>query len=235
MKKYLLAAICLVSLSAVAQKIVKKTQGSTKIVVKPFALKTTNDSISYAIGMMTTKSYLKQGIKSIAPTSLNQAVKDVLANTKTRMTEDEAEVIVLKITNPKAVSQVQSGLKFLAQNRMKPGVNTTSSGLQYEVIREGNGVKPLITDTVEVNYFGQLTDGSEFDSSYKRGESTSFPLGGVIKGWTEGLQLMSEGSKYRLYIPHKLAYGTSDRGPKIPGGSVLIFEIELLKVIRQKV
>jgi FKBP-type peptidyl-prolyl cis-trans isomerase len=122
-----------------------------------------------------------------------------------------------------------AGENFLAANKKKAGVKTTASGLQYEVIREGTGPKPTAQDTVTVNYAGTLINGTEFDNSYKRGEPITFPLRGVIAGWTEGLQLMSTGAKYKFYIPHQLAYGTNDVGT-IPAGSVLVFEVELLKI-----
>ena len=145
------------------------------------------------------------------------------------MTDEQAQTCVMRFLNPGVFKNVESGEKFLAQNKSKPGVKTTASGLQYEVITEGKGKKPTAADTVEVNYKGTLIDGTEFDNSYKRGQSISFPLNGVIRGWTEALQLMPVGSKYKLYIPNQLGYGMNDTGP-IPGGSVLVFEVELLNI-----
>jgi len=131
-----------------------------------------------------------------------------------------------------AQGNILAGEKFLAENKSKPGVQTTASGLQYEVIRQGTGRKPTVTDSVEVNYAGTLINGNEFDNSYKRGQSITFLVSGVIRGWTEALQLMPAGSKYKLYIPYQLAYGTNDVGNgSIPGGSVLIFDVELLRVV----
>src|SRR4029077_1986577 len=118
--------------------------------------------------------------------------------------------------------------KFLAENKSKEGVKTTSSGLQYKVLKEGTGAQPKSTDTVMVNYRGTLIDGTEFDSSYKRGQPATFPVGGVIKGWTEALQLMKVGSKLQLFIPANLAYGDHPPGAQIPPGSSLIFEVELM-------
>ena len=120
--------------------------------------------------------------------------------------------------------------KFLADNKKKDGVKTTASGLQYKVIKEGNGPQPKSSDTVTVNYRGTLTDGTEFDSSYKRGQPATFPLAGVIKGWTEGLQLMKTGSKYQFFIPPALAYGEHSPSPTIPPNSTLIFEVELISI-----
>jgi len=128
---------------------------------------------------------------------------------------------------------MDSGTAFLEQNKTKSGIITTASGLQYEIITAGTGIKPTAQDSVTCNYMGTLLDGTEFDNSYKRGEPITFNLGGVIRGWTEGLQLMSEGAKYKFYVPYALGYGAHDYGP-IPGGSVLIFEVDLLKVIKSK-
>jgi FKBP-type peptidyl-prolyl cis-trans isomerase len=124
----------------------------------------------------------------------------------------------------------EDGEKFLADNKTKEGVATTASGLQYRVVRAGSGKKPTATDTVEVHYRGTFINGKEFDSSYKRGETIEFPLNGVIRGWTEGLQLMTEGSEYELYIPYQLAYGERGAGGVIPGYAALIFQVELVKV-----
>jgi FKBP-type peptidyl-prolyl cis-trans isomerase FklB len=132
----------------------------------------------------------------------------------------------------KAVGEknVADGVKFLAENKSKSGVKTTASGLQYKVIKEGSGAQPKVTDTVTVHYRGTLINGTEFDSSYKRGQPASFPVNGVIKGWTEALQLMKAGSKYQLFIPSSLAYGERAAGADIAPNSTLIFEVELLDV-----
>jgi FKBP-type peptidyl-prolyl cis-trans isomerase len=130
-----------------------------------------------------------------------------------------------------AAENTKKGEEFLAENKKKDGVKVTASGLQYKVIKQGNGPKPKLTDKVKVNYRGTLIDGTEFDSSYKRGTPTEFPLNGVIKGWTEGIQLMPVGSKYEFYIPAELAYGA--RGPQTVGpNQTLIFEVELLEIVK---
>jgi FKBP-type peptidyl-prolyl cis-trans isomerase FklB len=129
---------------------------------------------------------------------------------------------------------IEAGRAFLAENAKKEGVTTLPSGLQYEVIKEGTGAKPTATDKVKTHYHGTLIDGTVFDSSIDRGEPTSFGVGQVIKGWTEGLQLMKEGATYRFYIPHDLAYGTTSRGPQLPAGSTLIFDVELLEINPEK-
>jgi FKBP-type peptidyl-prolyl cis-trans isomerase len=128
---------------------------------------------------------------------------------------------------------IKAGDEFMAKNKKRSEVKTTASGLQYEVITAGNGPKPVATDTVVVHYKGTLLDGTEFDNSYTRGEPATFPLNRVIPGWTEGVALMNVGSKYKLYIPHTLAYGVNDNGP-IPGGSLLVFEVELIEVKGKK-
>ena len=129
-----------------------------------------------------------------------------------------------------AQTALEKGEKFLAENGKRAGVTTTPSGLEYEVITKGEGKSPKATDTVLVHYSGKLIDGTEFDSSYKRGEPIEFPLNGVIPGWTEGVQLMKEGAKYRFFIPSKLAYGSRGAGGAIGPDEALIFEVELLKV-----
>jgi FKBP-type peptidyl-prolyl cis-trans isomerase len=138
--------------------------------------------------------------------------------------------ITLIPTSLMAQSALENGQKFLAENAKRPEVTTTASGLQYEVLAEGTGKSPQATDTVEVNYRGTTINGNEFDSSYKRGESISFPLNGVIAGWTEGVQLMKEGAKYRFTIPSELAYGKQGAGGAIGPDETLIFDVELIKV-----
>jgi FKBP-type peptidyl-prolyl cis-trans isomerase len=234
MKKYFVVGFALFSLTVQAQKTApKKTvpKKNTPVISSQTAssLKNLNDSVSYAIGMSVANFYSQQGIKSLNPSIVSKAINDVFNKKKALLTEEQANRCVMQVLNPDVFKNIDAGERFLAQNKTKPGVKTTASGLQYEVIKEGNGKKPLATDTVEVNYAGTLIDGTEFDNSYKRGAPISFPLNRVISGWTEALQLMPEGSKYKLYIPHQLGYGMNDQG-QIPGGSVLIFEVELLEV-----
>ena len=156
-------------------------------------------------------------------------IKELLTKLNTDFAEKQQAVAIAKAEAVKA-----EGIAFLAENAKKEGVTLTESGLQYEVITEGEGKKPLATDTVEVHYKGTLIDGTEFDSSYARGESVSFPLNRVIKGWTEGVQLMAEGSKFKFYIPSELAYGERELS-EIPANSTLIFEVELIKVEQPEV
>lgn len=225
-------ASAFVTLSAAAQKQpapVKKA--TTTPATSP--LKTLNDSASYAIGVSVASFYSQQGVTQLNASLVAKAINDVLGKKTVLLNDHQANSVMMKYMTQaqesKAKPNIVAGQKFLAQNKTKAGVKTTASGLQYEVIKEGTGSKPTTADTVTVHYVGTLINGNEFDNSLKRGEPISFPVTGVIRGWTEALQLMTEGSKYKLYIPHELAYGPNDNGP-IPGGSVLIFEVELLKV-----
>jgi len=230
MKKLIVPVLLLSSLGVFAQA---KKPAPKKTTPSAPVLKTLNDSASYAIGISVASFYKQQGLTTINAALVTTAINDMMNNKTPLLTEEEANNAMMnymsKAQEAKAQPNIEAGEKFLAANKTKPGVKTTPSGLQYEVITQGTGPKPTVNDTVTVNYIGTLIDGTEFDNSYKRGEPISFPVGGVIKGWTEGLQLMSEGSKYKLYIPSELGYGAREAGP-IPAGSVLVFEVELLKV-----
>lgn len=193
------------------------------------------DKFSYAIGLGIGQNLLSMGAKDLNADDFAQAVKDVLEGNKTAITHNEAREIVNnyfaeleKSVNEKNIAQ---GKAFLDANRNNPNVVTLPSGLQYEVIREGNGKKPKATDRVRCHYEGTLLDGTLFDSSIKRGEPAVFGVNQVIKGWVEALQLMSEGTKWKLYIPSELAYGVQGAGDMIPPYSTLIFEVELIEVL----
>jgi len=196
--------------------------------------------ISYGIGMSLGTDFKAQGIE-IDPEVMAQAIKDVTTGGKTLMTEDEVRKVITDFQKELAAKQeakakeggiknLKDGQAFLAENGKKAGVVTLPSGLQYKIEKKGPGKKPGPNDSVTVHYKGTLIDGTEFDSSYKRGEPVSFPVGGVIPGWTEALQLMEEGSKWQLFIPANLAYGERGAGAQIGPNSTLIFEVELLKV-----
>ncbi|MER3464180.1 MAG: peptidylprolyl isomerase [Chitinophagaceae bacterium] len=234
MKKYFIVPLSFLVLTAQAQK---KPVAAAK--PKASALKNFNDSMNYAIGVSVANYYNGQDFKQLNPALIAKAIADV-NNKKAVMKDDDVnkcmmqfiskrQEVEMKEQSIKAKPTIEAGEKFLAENAKKAGVKTTASGLQYEVVTEGTGPKPKATDTVTVNYVGTLVNGTEFDNSYKRGQSISFPLNGVIKGWTEGVQLMPVGSKYKFYIPYQLGYGLQNAGP-IPPGSVLIFEIELLGI-----
>jgi len=198
------------------------------------------DKISYSIGMDIGTSLKRQGLDLNAD-ELAAGLKDSLSGGKTKLTGDEVKQILTDFQQEmqaKAQERTQQlseknkkdGEAFLAENKKKPGVKTLPSGLQYKVITDGKGPTPKETDTVSTNYKGTLIDGTEFDSSYKRGEPATFPVNGVIKGWTEALQLMKVGSKWQLFIPPDLAYGPRGAGQVIGPNATLVFEVELLSI-----
>jgi FKBP-type peptidyl-prolyl cis-trans isomerase len=233
MKKVLSFTLLLTStITALAQG-TAKPKPKTPPAAPVLSLKNLNDSVSYAIGVSVASFYKQNGIKNLNTAVLTAAVKDVISGKKTRLDEATCNMVMntvmTRAQEDKSRANIDSGTAFLAQNKTKSTVKTTGSGLQYEVIIEGTGAKPVATDSVTVHYRGTLLNGTEFDNSYSRGEPITFPLNQVIPGWTEGVQLMSVGSKYKFYIPYTLAYGAMDNGP-IPGGSVLVFDVELLDV-----
>ena len=204
---------------------------------KPPKIETEEDKTSYMLGYIISEN-IKKDQPNLASKAFLQGVKDSLNNKEPNLAEKDMELINNQVRQ-KAKSKKQNeegekhkmeGQKFLEENKKREGIKVTDSGLQYEVLTEGKGKSPTDMDTVEVHYRGTLIDGTEFDSSYKRNESISFPLNGVIRGWTEGLQLMKEGAKYKFYIPSDLAYGERGAGQSIPPHATLIFEVELLKV-----
>lgn len=189
--------------------------------------------VSYSYGVLMGQSLKDMSIDSLDLDRLFKGLKDVMNENELEVTEDDARITIQTFVTQQRQEQAGAakaeGEKFLAANAKKEGVVTTASGLQYKILRKGTGVSPTAEDVVQVHYKGTLIDGTVFDSSYKRGKPAEFPVGGVIKGWTEALQLMKEGAKYKLFIPYDLAYG--ERGTRgIPPYSTLIFEVELLKV-----
>ncbi|MCG2615011.1 FKBP-type peptidyl-prolyl cis-trans isomerase [Terrimonas sp. NA20] len=245
MKQIALSALVLtIAASVSAQTTKPKTPakpaakpGTAKPAARPAAtltsLKNQTDSASYAMGVSLASFYKSQGFSNINSSIVSKAINDVMGS-KTLILDEMAcnmvmNQIMTDMQTSKSKPNIEKGEAFLRQNKTKAGVKTTASGLQYEVVTEGTGAKPSAADSVTVNYRGTLIDGSEFDNSYKRGEPITFPLNRVIQGWTEGVQLMSVGSKYKFYIPHTLGYDMRDT-PTIPAGSVLVFEVELLDV-----
>lgn len=205
----------------------------------------TNDmsKVSYAIGMNLGMNFKRQGVE-LNLDQMMKGLQETLAGNPT-MTEEEARGVMIAFSNTMRQKQQEQqkiageknqkeGQTFLAENAKKEGVKTTPSGLQYKVLVQGSGPKPSSNDTVTVHYRGTLIDGTEFDSSYKRGEPATFPVTGVIKGWTEALQMMNTGSKYQLFIPSNLAYGEFGSGPNIGPNSVLIFDVELISIKENK-
>ncbi len=193
------------------------------------------DKFSYAIGLGIGQNLWSMGARDIDVNDFAQAVKDVLAGNRVAITHTEARDIVNKyfseLEEKVNAENKSKGKAFLEENRKKPAIITLPSGLQYEVVKEGNGKKPKSTDRVRCHYEGTLVDGTLFDSSRKRGEPATFGVNQVIKGWTEALQLMSEGAQWKLYIPSELAYGAQGAGDMIPPHSTLIFDVELIEVL----
>jgi len=215
-----------------AKPVVKKVVPAAKPAI---VLKTAEDSMSYSIGVLDGNFFKSQGIEKINSAVLAAGFADALKG-KTLFTPEQCDMIVRTAMQKNGRKKIQpaidEGLKFLAENAKKPGVKQTATGLQYEVITEGTGPKPADTSVVKVHYEGFLLNGKKFDSSRDRGEPTQFPLNQVIRGWTEGVQLMGIGSKYKFYIPYQLAYGEQGSGEMIPGGALLVFEVELIDIVK---
>lgn len=193
------------------------------------------DKFSYAIGLGIGQNLLSMGANSISVKDFAQAISDVLEGKQTVISHQEAREIVntyfAELEAKMNAANIEQGKKFLEENAKKDGIKTLPSGLQYEVITEGNGKKPKATDQVRCHYEGTLMDGTLFDSSIKRGQPAVFGVNQVIQGWVEALQLMTEGSKWRLYIPSELGYGAQGAGEMIPPHSTLIFDVELIEVL----
>ena len=191
------------------------------------------DKVSYALGMSIGHQLQQMNATDLNIDDFAQSITDVF-NGDAKLSDAEAQAAVQDFFSRKAEEQAKAakaeGENFLAENAKKEGVKTLPSGLQYKVLREGDGRKPSATDKVECHYEGTLINGEVFDSSYRRGETATFGLNQVIKGWTEGLQLMQEGAKYRFFIPYNLAYGEHGAGQSIPPYAALIFDVELIKV-----
>lgn len=216
------------------------TQSKPKPKPKPAAapaLKTSIDSVSYAIGQDIGNSLKSQGLSNLNPTLLIKAIQDVVKNQPLLLSKEQCDMSIRDFLQKAAAEKIAknkaAGEQFLAANKTKQGVVTLPSGLQYQVIKEGTGPKPALTDKVKTHYHGTLIDGTVFDSSVDRGQPISFAVNGVIPGWTEALQLMPVGSKWKLFIPSELAYGDRQAGPKIGPGSTLIFEVELLEIVKE--
>ena len=200
------------------------------------------DKLSYALGLGIGRQLSQMGADSLNIDDFAQAIKDIIAGKQPQIADQEAQTIVTEFFQQQEAKQraavaekykenKEKGEAWLAEKAMEEGVVSLPSGLMYQVLNEGSGKKPTAEDTVECHYEGRLIDGTVFDSSYKRGESATFPLNGVIAGWTEGVQLMSEGAKYRFFIPYQLAYGERGAGAAIPPFAALVFDVELIKVM----
>ncbi len=236
---FLLAGACAFALFAAG---CEKTEKSDKQHnVSNESITTFQDSVSYIIGFNMGGS-LRDIKDEVNLNLLMLGISDMINGKELKITRDIANPImrrfdeqmrekIKKAEDEKCAKNKAEGSKFLEENKSKSGVITTPSGLQYIVLKEGSGPRPKETDQVKVNYLGTLIDGTEFDNSYKRGQPAEFRVSGVIKGWTEALQLMNTGSKFKIFVPSDLAYGDRSAGPQIGPGSVLIFEIELLEIV----
>ena len=200
------------------------------------------NKLSYALGLGIGRQLAQMGAEDLNIDDVSQAIKDILTGKEPQVSDQEAQKLVTTFFEEQEAKQraaaaekykdnKEKGEAWLANKAMEEGVVALPSGLLYQVLNEGSGKKPTAADTVECHYEGRLIDGTVFDSSYKRGESATFPLNGVIAGWTEGVQLMSEGAKYRFFIPYQLAYGERGAGQAIPPFAALVFDVELIKVL----
>jgi FKBP-type peptidyl-prolyl cis-trans isomerase len=222
------------------QGTVAKTSRTPAAKGQPLTLKTQKEKASYALGMNIGSGLRKQPI-DIDPAILARGLRDALSNGKMLLTEEEERAVLTQLQSDARKKQQelaqqagqankQQGLAFLEANKTKEGIVVLPDGLQYKILQQGTGPKPAATDQVVCNYRGTLLDGREFDSSYKRGQPATFPVSGVIKGWTEALQLMPVGSKWQLFVPAELAYGEPGAGGQIGPNATLIFEVELLSI-----
>jgi len=193
------------------------------------------ERFSYALGMSVASNLIKSGVKTINPEAFVKAINDTYVGEMPELMPDEAnkilESFMAKANQEDSKDNLESGLEFLQKNRSNEGVTELPSGLQYQVIKEGEGDLPLLTDEVKCHYHGSLIDGTVFDSSVERGQPAVFPVNGVIQGWVEALQLMPVGSKWRLYVPPELGYGQQGAGGAIGPNSTLVFDVELLEIV----
>ncbi len=235
----LVVTVTAITASAFAQQ--KKATAPKKAPAKataatPAFLKTSLDSFSYALGMNIANNLKQQNIENVNAAAMQQAMNDIFGKKTVKMTDQQANGCIQSAlqasASKKSGAEKEKGTKFLAENKKRKGVITLPSGLQYEVITAGDASSPTpkLQDTVVAHYAGTLIDGKEFDNSYKRGEPLTIPVGGVIRGWTEALQLMHVGDKWKVYIPSELGYGDRGAGADIPGGATLVFEMELLGI-----
>ncbi len=196
------------------------------------------DSLSYSIGVQVAEYYKQtQNVNKVNAEYVKKAFEDVYNDKPLSISEEQANMCIQQKIQEFMMNKIKavkdSGQNFLEENKKRPGVVTLPDGLQYEIVTKGTGPVPTAEDTVKANYIGTLIDGKEFDNSYKRGEPLTIPVSGVIKGWTEALELMPVGSTWKLYVPSDLAYGDRGAGGVIPGGATLIFTIELLSIVNK--
>lgn len=247
----LLVSFAVASIAQSTKPPVKKPATTTKPAAKPTTkpaakpaapkplLKNGVDSLSYAIGMNIGGNMAAQGIENLNYVALNKGIADGLKKNPTPLMDENTANMTIQQKLQEFMSKKNSavkeeGKKFLAENKKQPGVVELPSGIQYKIITQGTGIKPVLEDTIKVHYKGTTLDGNVFDDSYSRGEPIEFPLGGLIEGWKQTVVLMPTGSKWQLFIPSDYAYGDRGAGASIPGGATLIFELELLNVKQVK-
>lgn len=235
MKAVFLALLLPVTVSYAQTK--KPVAKQNHVTEKPATTLTSTDSLSYSIGVQVAEYYKTQGVENVNTEYIKKAFNDVYNNKPLTISEDACNMNIQtklqEFMSQKINKTKEESAKFLDENGKRPGVITLPSGLQYEIITKGTGAIPTAKDTVSVNYAGTLIDGKEFDNSYKRGEPFSIAVTRVIPGWTEALELMPVGSKWKLYVPSDLGYGDRGAGSVIPGGSALVFVIELLGIVNK--
>lgn len=239
MKQFILvvsASVMALCVTAQQKKAVKAVDPSKPKPAAPAFLKTSLDSFSYALGLNIANNLKQQSIEKVNKAAMQKAMDDVFAKKAVLLSDQQANSVIQTVlqssSTKKSSAEKAKGAQFLAANKKRPGVITLPSGLQYEVITKGDqaSATPQLQDTVVAHYAGTLTNGKEFDNSYKRGEPLTIPVAGVIRGWTEALQLMHIGDKWKVYIPSELGYGDRGAGADIPGGAALVFEMELLGI-----
>ncbi|HLL44784.1 MAG TPA: FKBP-type peptidyl-prolyl cis-trans isomerase [Segetibacter sp.] len=236
---FLMPSVLMLTVSLNAQKKITKTVAKTKATSAAAAtLKSNADSVSYAFGISLGQYMKSQGIKTLNYSMLNKAIDQTIKDQPTLLNPEQANQLMGRLAEAKvkeiAEPEKEKGIAFLVKNKARKEVVETPSGLQYEVLLKGSGPIPKREDTVTAHYKGTLLDGKEFDNSYKRGEPLTIPVAAVIPGWTEALTLMPVGSKWKLYVPSSIGYGDVGAGHEIPGGSTLVFEIELLGIGNKK-
>ncbi len=239
MKKIILS---LLMLSAITLLNAQPGKPVPKPKPKPASLLNTNaDSVSYVLGEVVAFDLIQKGLGEVKLTNsaaFMQAINDILGKKPTLIDDVSANALLnsymTKVQAEQVKPAIEEGKKFLEQNKLRDSVKTTASGLQYQVIKEGTGIKPAAVDTFVCHYRGTLLNGTEFDASANRGTPLVMAVNQVIPGWTEGLQLMPAGSKYKFWIPYDLGYGVMGNGAAIPGGSTLVFEVELLDVKKKQ-
>jgi FKBP-type peptidyl-prolyl cis-trans isomerase FklB len=238
---FLMPSVLMLTMTLHAQTKKGKTVSKTKTTTSTstaVSLKSSTDSVSYAVGISLGQFMKGQGITNLNYSTLNKAIDQTIKGQPTLMNADQANQVMSRLAEAKmknaAEPEKEKGREFLVKNKARKEVVETPSGLQYEILVKGNGPIPKREDTVTAHYKGALLSGKEFDNSYKRGEPLTIPVAGVIPGWTEALTMMPVGSKWKLYVPSSIGYGDFGAGQDIPGGATLVFEVELLGIANKK-